>query len=718
MSLQDIIIKEEYRSFRDDVVNEFYIPVLKESVLYKRAVGFFSSTALIEISKGISGLIRNRGTIKLIVSPVLQAEDVDAITKGYAAKEIVETAIMREFIEPSTKSDEERLNWLATLISQDKLEIKVAFTTTTATGLYHEKMGIIYDADFNRIAFSGSMNETINAFRNNYETIDTFFSWNEHDINRIARKEEAFDYLWNNQEKNIEVIDFPKVAKEKFKTYQKENINLEIDQPFNECAKKDFGIPKIPNGVRLHDYQEEAITNWKNNNFSGIFDMATGTGKTYTGLAAALELFNGINRLALIIVCPYQHLVEQWVEDMVKFNMDPVIGYSASKQKNWKERLSDEILDYNIKISNFFCFITTNATYSSDFIDEQIRNIKGDVLIIVDEAHNFGATNLSKHMLPQIKFRLALSATLDRHNDDVGTRKLYDYFGKKCIEYKLERAIQEKKLTPYYYYPKAVYLTDDELDSYRHLSKKISKCCWYNKSGKLDINEQGKRLLIQRARLVAGAFNKLQLLRELIAKYRNDSHILVYCGATRIMDPNKDESEEDLDGERQIVAVSKMLGNELGMAVTHFTSKESVQDREKIKTEFANVDPYQVLVAIKCLDEGVNIPSIKIAFILASSTNPKEYIQRRGRVLRTASNKPYAIIYDFITLPRPTDSVTLFDCDEVSMDLSLVKKEIKRMKEFGYISKNPSDTDKMINSLVEAYNLDLNAEGGWDDEEL
>jgi len=710
MGFRDIeSIKREYRSFRNDVVTEFYTPVLKNAVLYKRAVGFFSSTALIELSKGISGLIKNGGKIKFIVSPVLQEDDIDAIAKGYEIKEVVENCIVREFHEPKSKSDEERLNWLATLISTGYMDIKVAFTSSiSSTGMYHEKMGIVYDSDYNKIAFSGSMNETLNAFVNNYEAIDVYCSWYDYDKDRVKDKEEAFDILWNNKENNINVIDFPKAAREKLKSYKKESINLEIDDEFIKPIT-DFkeNVPMIPRGVKLHEYQNDAIAKWREFEYCGIFDMATGTGKTYTGLGAAAELYKNKRKVAILIVCPYQHLVEQWVEDIEMFNLHPVIGYSSSKQRNWKKRLEDEIIDFNLGVSDCFCFVTTNATFSSEYVKKQVEKLGKDTLLIVDEAHNFGAYNLSLSLNPKIQYRLALSATLERHGDEEGTQLLYDYFGEKCIEYGLERAIKEEKLTPYYYYPKKVYLSDDELLKYRDLSKRIAKCCFKTKIGKVDINEQGKMLLIERARLVAGAVNKVDLLKELMQSYKDDTHILVYCGATKFYNPNVDFSESDEEGERQIVAVSKMLGKELGMVVTHFTSNESASERERIKREFANASPYQAVVAIKCLDEGVNIPSIRTAFIIASSTNPKEYVQRRGRVLRKSENKPYAKIFDFVTLPRPLDEVSSYVSEETSSDLSLVKKEITRMKEFGLISKNPSDTDILISEIISAYNLDL-----------
>ena len=710
MSYSDIEVLRSYRTNKNDIVNDFYVPILKQSVLYKRAVGFFSSTALIELSKGISGLIKNGGKIKFIVSPYLSEEDIEAISRGYDERDVVENALMREFTEPKNDSDEERLNWLAQLISISRLEIKVAFTSPkNKTGMYHEKIGILYDMLGNRISFTGSMNETINAFHNNYESIVVFNSLNQEDVQRVIDHENDFDSLWAGQEDNITVIDFPHVVKERLISYKKESINLDLDkielENKVEVVPLKKGIPSIPVDVTLHKYQEDAIENWAKHEYCGIFDMATGTGKTYTGLGAVTRLYEDVKKLAVIIVCPYQHLVDQWVEDIEKFNMMPTIGYSTSKQRNWKERLANDVMDFRLGVINFMCFVTTNATFASDYVQKQLNRLGKNTLLIVDEAHNFGATRLSTKLNPKFQYRLALSATLDRHGDPEGTQILYNYFGEKCIEYDLNRAIKEGKLTPYYYYPKIVYLSPAELDKYRELSKKIAKQCHKDENEKLTITEYGKKLLIERSRIIAGAENKVALLKELMKEYKNDSHILVYCGAARSYDYSSDTFETDQEGERQIVAVSKMLGLDLGMKVTHFTSSESASEREKIKKLFSEADPYQAIVAIKCLDEGVNIPSIKTAFILASSTNPKEYIQRRGRVLRKFEGKPYAVIYDFVTLPTPLENV-IPGSENSNSDLSLIKKEIIRMKEFGEISLNPSEADALVKSIMESYGLD------------
>lgn len=717
MSFADIEIRKSYKTNSSNIVQDFYLPVLSEAVLYKRAVGFFTSGALIELSKGISGLIKKDGKMRFIVSPKLTEEDIEAIQKGYDDREIVTKALDRELIEPQNTSDKERLGWLAYLIANCFLEIKVAFTLDLAGGMYHEKKGIIYDGVGNRIAFIGSMNETTNAFYNNFESIAVFSSLDSNDVDRIRDFDDDFDRLWESREKNVKVIEFPKVVKERLLSYKVPNgdfstdrlayldeIDEQMDKIYSDIPK---GIPCVPRDVSLHNYQEEAISTWAERGYRGIFDMATGTGKTYTGLGAAAALYKHTQKLAIIIVAPYQHLVDQWVEDIEKFNMKPIIGHSASAQKDWKRRLADDIIDFNLNIISTFCFVTTNATFSSNYVQNQIRSLGKNTLLVVDEAHNFGAFNLSQKLNEKIQYRLALSATLERHGDEEGTQALYNYFGEKCIEYDLERVIKEDKLTPYYYYPCVVHLTEDELARYRELSARLRKFCHVEASGKVTMSDTGKKIAIERSRLIAGAENKVQLLKEIIQdKYLKDTHMLIYCGAARTYNPNLDSSESDEEGERQIVSVSKMLGNELGMKVTHFTSAESAQERNRIKIQFANADPFQAIVAIKCLDEGVNIPSIKTAFILASSTNPKEYIQRRGRVLRKFKGKKFAVIYDFITLPTAIEDVQ-FGSDSANFDLALVKREMIRMKEFGEISLNPAAADKLISELSDAYGMDI-----------
>lgn len=189
MSFRDIELKPEYRSRLDNVIRDFYNPVLKQAVIYKRAVGFFSSSALLSLTAGICGLIENNGTIQIIASPRLSAEDIDAINDGIRRRdEVIKEALLRELREPKGKFEEARLNLLSNLIAAGRLDIKIAFLEDDNTiGMFHEKLGLMYDYDGNIIAFSGSMNESANAFTTNYEAIDVFASWTQ-DADRVYIK--------------------------------------------------------------------------------------------------------------------------------------------------------------------------------------------------------------------------------------------------------------------------------------------------------------------------------------------------------------------------------------------------------------------------------------------------------------------------------------------------------------------------------------------------
>jgi superfamily II DNA or RNA helicase len=725
MSLRDHHIKSEYRSLIDNVVQDFYLPLLHEANLYKRAVGFFSSSSLVEISKGIGDMAKNGGKIEIIASPYLSDDDINAIKTGYENRnKIIEQALLRQLsVDHTDYYSMERLNLLANLIADNVMDIRIAYTDNhRELGMYHEKMGIIEDHDGNHVAFSGSMNESMTAMAINYETIDVFCDWKGEEADRVQLKENAFYSMWNNVEPSLQVLEFPKISEAMIDKYRRKEPDFDIDNEqfyrrmsgyvsaFSESRQKAEDKPvgaRIPEDVTLHDYQKEAISVWVGENYRGIFDMATGTGKTYTGLGAISKLSEDLDdELAVIIVAPYQHLVEQWVEDIEKFNMNPIVAYGDPAHKDWRKKLSKAVLDQKIRRDKrFFCMVCTNATFTDKYLQEQIGKIKTPILLVVDEAHNFGARTYAKLLDDRFTYRLALSATLDRHRDEEGTALLYKFFGKKCIEYTLERAIDEDKLTPYKYYPVLVYLSDIELESYEELSYEMSKCLIKGKDGKYKLNKHGEILALKRSRVVAGAIQKLDALREAILPYKDDHNILVYCGATRIVDESDDAPDDESDI-RQIEAVTKILGNELGMSVARFTSEENIEQRALIKEHFQKGDDLQAIVAIKCLDEGVNIPGIRTAFILASTTNPKEYIQRRGRVLRKAPNKPFAEIYDFVTLPRPLDSVSGLTIEQANRDKTLVKNELARIKEFGRLAMNSMVANNLIWEIEEAYHLD------------
>lgn len=704
MSFKDIQnIKLSYNSLSDQIVLDFYIPCLEKAVRYKRAVGFFSSNILLQISKGLGAFADNGGRMQLLVSPKLEKTDYDAIKKGYDIKDYVSDKIVENFdFNADFDQRDDRFSMLSYMISSGLLDIKiVALEENNDSAMFHKKVGILEDSDGNYIAFSGSGNETYNGYNQNDEDFEVFCSWtSDENESRCSMKEMEFDRIWKGQQKGLITIPFPQVIKDKLLTFQ--HVNGEpfsnIDKNFKEKMIHDSAKskePKINEKIKFYDYQLNAIDTWVERGYKGIFDMATGTGKTFTGAGALCRLYKDKKRLVTFICCPYTHLVEQWAEELKdNFNIEPIKCYGSS---DYEKQLKREVLKFKQRRSNFMCAIITNSSFQKESIQELVKINLSSTLLLVDEAHNFGATEISKTMELNYPYRLALSATLERHHDEEGTAKLFDFFGEKCIEYTLARAIEEGKLTPYKYYPILVSLNEDEYDQYVSLSKQVAK--YHQKDGKL--SDQGKRILIKRARLIAGTQNKIDALRNIIKKYKDDHNMLVYCGAVKYGEYGYSNDEQ---GKKQIEIILNILNNELHIYSSKFTADENIETRSDIIKSFKQQD-LQALVAIKCLDEGVNIPAIKTAFILASSTNPKEYVQRRGRVLRKYPGKDYAEIYDFITLP--TDLSDACMGPNAAIDKNLVRKELDRMIDFANLSKNPSDSNEIISEIKEAFNMDV-----------
>lgn len=708
MNFKDLSLKDFYRTSDDDVINDFLIPCLNCCVNYKRAAGFFSSTALVKLSFGISGLLKNNGKMQLVVSPNLSHEDIEAIKLGYEKKEdVINNRLLESIDNELTPLEFDRLNLMINLIERGILDIKIAVLNYGSDiGMYHEKIGIIEDSQGNKIAFTGSYNESLNSYVNNFESLDVYTTYSQ-DFNRVYQKERDFDNLWNNSTEKLKVVDFPVAVKDKLfnKYYKRESVKSE-EQIIKEERQKVEITPQMPNNF-LRDYQNSAIEEWKNSNYNGIFDMATGTGKTLTALGACIKLYNDVERLAIIIICPYTHLVEQWVEDLENYNFDPIVGYGSMKNKNWKEKFKNKIMKYSLGISKYMCFITTNATFKSDFVQKELKKIESkNVLFIADEAHNLGAQELSSKLNDNFQYRLALSATFERYNDENGTNELFKYFGSKyCIHYSLKDAIKNGMLTEYYYYPIVTYLSDDELDEYIFLTNKIRKCIAFDKVGKSKLNEAGKILLLKRAKIVAGATSKMTKVVSLLKKQNDERKIcntLIYCGATTINDTAFKEGENDEDDVKQIDYLRKLIKESIELKIAKFTSTETTEERRYIKEQFIDRS-INAIIAIKCLDEGVNIPSIETAYLLASSTNPREYVQRRGRVLRKFPGKKYSIIYDFITLPRDLNDASRCSQEELKMDLSLVKKELTRMEDFARDAINYSSYVEVKNEINSVY---------------
>lgn len=694
MSLKDIEFKLQYRSDTDNLANDFYNTCIKQSVSYDRASGYFTSSSLKQCSYGLEDFIKREGLMRLIVSPKLEKEDIEAIEKGIKSKEdVIEDSLIRE-LEPSEDNIKNNtLSILSWLIYKNKLEIKIAVLRKLKPGIYHEKFGVFTDELGYKVAFIGSANETEGGYVNNFESIDVYTSENEREIQRIKLKEDNFNNMWNNNTKELEVLDFPEAAVKKllqYKEYEYEG-NFEAESIRDTSSSYIHKYKEIikPEYLNIRQYQKDAINSWIKNNGTGILEMATGTGKTITALYLLWELYNKFNKLAVIIVCPYQHLVNQWNKEAEDFNMKSTLCF-GNKDK-WQLQFREEINNFNMDISNYISAITTNSTFCTESFQSMLNDIKQPIILVFDEVHHVGTSNFQKYIPKNIRFRLGLSATPSRWYDDEGNKILKDYFKGIVYKFPLENAIGEF-LTPYFYYPHIVYFTDEECAEYYQVSSKIGRLSAYSNQTNNELSETLKMLLIKRSKLIGKAENKIIKLKHCLTGKENSKYNLFYTGDGKIGD------------ERQIEKVIKMLCNELNMRVSSFTSKENKEERQKILKSYES-GKLQGLVAIKCLDEGVNVPLIQNAYILASSTNPREFIQRRGRVLRKHPNKEYSYIHDFIVMPKDIESLAYSEASIFNIERNLMKKELARVNEFCKTAMNGPEALNMLLEIKKAYNL-------------
>ncbi|MBO3462880.1 DNA phosphorothioation system restriction enzyme [Aetokthonos hydrillicola Thurmond2011] len=481
----------------------------------------------------------------------------------------------------------------------------------------------------------------------------------------------------------------------------KEQPSFRLKIPFVGESKGTYnyqplpGCPKMPLSLQLRGYQRQAINNWFANNGRGTLKMATGSGKTVTALAIACELYKQIKLQVLLVVCPYRHLVTQWARECEKFNLQPILAFE--NLHNWQSQLSTQLYNLASGSQTFLTIITTNSTLIGVGFQSQLKYFPEKTLIIGDEAHNLGAPKLEESLPRGIGLRLALSATPERYFDESGTQSLFDYFGSVLQpEFTLKDAINQGALVHYLYHPILVELTEAESHAYNKITEKIRRSLLYREKedlvlGYYEDNEDLKPLLMQRARLIGAAENKLNALRDLMITRRETTHTLFYCS---------DGSQEI--GQRsslhQLKAVAKILGVELGYKVSTYTAQTTLQEREVLRRQFEKGE-LQGLVAIRCLDEGVDIPAIQTAVILASSGNPRQFIQRRGRVLRPAPGKERATIYDMIVLPPNLDRKTL------EVERNLLRKELLRFVEFADLADNAGEARMKLLSLQKRYGL-------------
>jgi len=706
VSLKDLKLKGLYDSDRDDLLNDFYIPVLSESIVYRRIAGFFSSNALAIAARGISKFIENDGKIQLIANVILSEKDQEAIRKAIEEKE---SKLINEIENMEDVLKKGHMQLLAWMIKNDKLEIKIAVVPKS---IEHKKKGIFEDNEGNIISFSGSDNETVKGWLENDEEFHVFCSWIEGDKNRhLEPDKDAFDKLWGNQANEVNVFPVSEAFRKGLIKTAPRN-----DEEFRELSKKVteelleknkkriMKIKEKKKGVFvLRYYQKEAIDSWFTKGKSGIFAMATGTGKTITALACVDRLKKEEEKLGIIIVTPQNTITNQWVERNLKdFNFHGEEVYGCSKRN--LDRLANKILDLNNDNISYFIIGTTYDTFCKDKFIEQINKCEAPLLLIADEVHSVATPERNKGLLNIYDYRLGLSATPKRYFDDEGTNLIYDYFYKSNYNEKegdtyifdIGRAIQEKNpdtgktyLTSYDYHPYLCELTSNEFFEFEEYTKKIGR--EYHLAKKTGDYRRYNLLLNRRKDIIKNANNKIRVCKRILKDIQVIKNCLFF-----------------LDTEEQIRKLKDMIDKEFPYIIYKTFTTKSFQGKKDLKfkylEEFSNGD-YDVLLSIDCFSEGLDVPSIKIAIFIASSTNPKEFIQRRGRVLRNYPGKEKAVIYDIVVIPPiKTSNISR---EELKLAKSLLIPELKRYKVFTADSSNKIDNFEMVEDILNRYQIDF-----------
>lgn len=731
----------------------FFSDCLCNSTRFDLMLGFFSSSAINVLADGFASFLYNGGQMRLIVNDILTEQDKNAIANGELDTPIPFFDIndIEKLKNTLSERDAHFFDCLAWLIRNNRLEIKI-IAPKDGIGISHTKTGVFNDG-VNKVGFDGSCNFSRSALIDNIESLTIFCDWDgniaDATVNEIKNE---FDNVFSGQDDNVTFVSADKVRtyifesfknkelkdllEEEYKFIQQDIADESLPQTVKKALDKaknkveieiekikkqgelidpiDFGKPKFPYESGPREYQKKAFENWKNNKQKGLFAMATGTGKTITSLNCLLEIYKKLGYYKAIILVPTITLVEQWEIECKKFNFSTIIKV-CSKYNNWKSSVANlrllEMTNTDNKIS--YIIISTYASFVRSNVFMELNLFpKNKLLLIADEAHNMGG-GLMANRLNDIKYlrRIGLSATPERQFDDIGNLKLMNFFGCEnnyTFEYSMREAIEKGALCRYYYYPHIVKLTDNEMSEYVQLSKKIVKIMGFQDA---ESQERLKMLLLKRKRIIHKASNKLIVFRQIVEQRMTEKGNLKYT-LVYVPEGNKpDDFEADIfdqsdtmisdpESEHLIDDFTRIVRDmDSHIIVRQFTSEST--DRDAMLKGFAD-GSIDVLTSMKCLDEGVDVPRSELAIFCASTGNPRQFIQRRGRVLRTHKDKRFAVIHDLIVIP---DNV--FDEECYTLEKKLVESELKRVRDFALLSENLNDTDNELQDILNHYYLSI-----------
>lgn len=663
MVLQALDFETEYRSGECNLIDEFYRPCLENSVDYDRAVGYFRSSIVIVYGRAIISFARKGGKIRLVCSTDVTPDDVKAAEEGAGSKkEFLTPSLLRELESLLGNPEcENRLRAVATLVAIGTLDLRIAYPAQSK-GMFHEKLGVFIDKDNDAVSFKGSSNETWSGWHplGNIESNEVFCSWqSDSEALRVKKHRDYFERLWEGHIPAIRVVPLPEAVREKLLTHRESSLD-DLERRLSNHQQ-----PKQQ--IQPHPHQEQALQSWEAAGRVGILEHATGSGKTITALLAIRRHFD--SKCPALVLVPSQLLVGQWLKEAQKVLGKTIILPAGAGHTSWREGTRLRSMTANNHFEESRLVIATMHTTCTQEFRAKISG--GDHLFLVaDEVHQIGSPELSNAMKIASGPRLGLSATPVRFGDPDGTERIKRYFG-EILEppFSLRDAMNSKVLCEYRYFPHVVSLSEEEAEDWRRLSVQIGREIARNddSAGPFRLSDRAKLLLIRRSRIAKKAVSKIGLALEVIeTNYKKGQRWLIYC--------------EDLDQLNEIVDQLRAFLPEC----SEYHSQMAA-DRQATLEWFENSGG--VLVSIACLDEGVDIPAASHALILASSQNPRQFIQRRGRVLRKSPGKYIADIHDALVAP--------ISIEDQPQQASLLEAEFARAMRFAADALNPSSIVKL-----------------------
>lgn len=722
------------RDYKTDSENEplqFYLDGLANSNEFNLLLGYFSSSAINLLSVGFATFISKGGKMKMVINHLLSSKDKEAVIKANRDSDnkvfdLMDVVSLGKVLD---EYDTHFFECLAYLIAEKRIEIKV-IKPKNGKGIAHYKSGVFSDG-LNSVGYKASCNFTLYGLSENLEELEAFLSWENGRSNKLIKKQlKLMDDYFTEKDEDVEYIPVDQIEVVLKDRFGKKDINELLVQEEQLLKKKQSLIsnpklkktitklfndidlirrsPRFPYKEGPREYQINAYNEWVVNNYKGMFAMATGTGKTITSLNCLLNEYQKTKIYRAIITVPTTALVEQWKKECAKFNFKNII--TVSSKENWDKNLAFFNTASKL-IDTSFIVIVTYASLPRPKFQSYFKQLPNDTILIADETHNLGSQGLLR-ILPDIHLekRIGLSATPHRKFDELGNNAIQEFFDDEppyIVSYSMEEALKIGWLCKYTYYPHVVKLTVQEMKNYRELSLQLLRMGLFDKdTGAFRSSPEIEMLLLKRKRIIHKAANKLDAFRNILRNEYDKRKDLKY---TLVYVPEGVESNFDIidfsveteDENRLINEYTKAVSQtDDSVMVKQFTSN-SVNREEILKNfEAGNI---HVLTSMKCLDEGVDVPRSELAIFCASTGNPRQFIQRRGRVLRLHNDKIHATIHDLVVVPEVGSEENTFE-----MEKGLVKKELERVVDFANLAMNKSDTYQTLKNILDYYSLNLN----------